>query len=358
MPGSPIEASFAKISGSCRPARSFAWIWGANSRAQKSRTVATSCSWSGVSARSSIGLSQVLLLRARRRAVRWSRGTRGRGDRRVQVAWLDVADHRQVLAEAEDDWHRPGAVELWRQEVRVDLLQLMDSLDVVKVGSSALRSGVLQILHVLLGDHGRRDRVGENCRLELVDLIEAQARTPQNWLECVVEGHESRDSKVNHDQCHQAVDEDAKQAVDPADGFKTVKCAADRASGRSQDHGKDEGDENCENGLQVQVLFHSRRVLVVESKDQEDRAKEEDLGHQRLDHALLVADDHGHDQDQDDDDVNDHWCFLMRPWFASRHCGTRSPDIQRTSRRYPALRSQVEPRKRPWSARSCGRRRL
>src|SRR5258708_19470166 len=128
MPGSPIEASFAKISGSCRPARSFAWIWGANSRAQKSRTVATSCSWSGVSARSSIGLSQVLLLRARRRAVRWSRGTRGRGDRRVQVAWLDVADHRQVLAEAADDRQRPGGLELWRHEPRLTPLHLNAAL--------------------------------------------------------------------------------------------------------------------------------------------------------------------------------------------------------------------------------------
>src|SRR5258708_3606811 len=254
MPGSPIEASFAKISGSCRPARSFAWIWGANSRAQKSRTVATSCSWSGVSARSSIGLSQVLLLRARRRAVRWSRGTRGRGDRRVQVAWLDVADHRQVLAEAEDDRHRPGAVELWRQEVRVDLLQLMDSLDVVQVGSSALRGGVLQILHVLLGDHRRCDRVGKDCRLELVDLFETQARTPQNWLECVVEGHERPDSKVNHDQCQHALDEDAKPAIDPADGFKTVKCAPDRASGRPHDHGQDTDHENGQDSLEVQEL--------------------------------------------------------------------------------------------------------
>src|SRR5260370_14923967 len=140
MPGSPIEASFAKISGSCRPARSFAWIWGANSRAQKSRTVATSCSWSGVSARSSIGLSQVLLLRARRRAMRWSRGTRGRGDRRVQVAWLDVADHRQGLAEGEEERHRPGAVELGRQEIRGNLRQLMVSPDIVRVGSRVLRS--------------------------------------------------------------------------------------------------------------------------------------------------------------------------------------------------------------------------
>src|SRR5579859_1293599 len=48
-----MEASLAKISGSWRPARSSAAIRGANSRAQKSRTVATSCSWSGVSERSS-----------------------------------------------------------------------------------------------------------------------------------------------------------------------------------------------------------------------------------------------------------------------------------------------------------------
>jgi hypothetical protein len=56
----------------------------------------------------------------------------------VQVAWLDVTDHRQVLAEAEDEWRGPGAVQLWLQEVRVDLLQLVDALDVVEMRSIGL----------------------------------------------------------------------------------------------------------------------------------------------------------------------------------------------------------------------------
>src|SRR5260370_29838099 len=44
------------MSGSCRPARSSAAMRGANSRAQNSRTAATSCSWSPVRARSSTRL--------------------------------------------------------------------------------------------------------------------------------------------------------------------------------------------------------------------------------------------------------------------------------------------------------------
>src|SRR5260370_39673613 len=44
------------MSGSCRPARSSAAMRGANSRAQNSRTAATSCSWSPVRARASTGL--------------------------------------------------------------------------------------------------------------------------------------------------------------------------------------------------------------------------------------------------------------------------------------------------------------
>src|SRR3974390_3207050 len=44
------------MSGSWRPARSSAAMRGANSRAQNSRTVCTSCSWSGVRARSSTSL--------------------------------------------------------------------------------------------------------------------------------------------------------------------------------------------------------------------------------------------------------------------------------------------------------------
>src|SRR4029077_11846524 len=37
-----------------------------------------------------------------------------------------------------------------------------------------------------------------------------------------------------------------------------------------------------------------------------ERAEEEDLGHQRLDHAPLVAQEEGDHQDQHDDDVDDH----------------------------------------------------
>src|SRR5207248_1085327 len=128
-------------------------MWGANSRAQKSRTESTSCSWSGVSARSITGLSYFVL--PRRRGSRAHRGTRLRrsgrldggacpGRRRgtgswarshqgLEIARTNVADERQVCTEPKDERGQPGAVQLRLQEAAVDLLQLVDAADVVDV---------------------------------------------------------------------------------------------------------------------------------------------------------------------------------------------------------------------------------
>src|SRR5579859_6929058 len=136
-----MEASLAKISGSWRQARSSAAIRGANSRAQKSRTVATSCSWSGVSERSSTWLPTLLRGRWLRRGGRADHGARAglrrgagldrgrlrgwrrrrrraadRGRQRPQVVRADVADERQVLAERQDVGHGARAVQLRLEE--------------------------------------------------------------------------------------------------------------------------------------------------------------------------------------------------------------------------------------------------
>src|SRR5579864_954785 len=117
-----MDASLAKISGSWCRARSLAWMCGANSRAQNSRTVSTSCSWSGVSARSSISVTRrLLLVRARRRAG-FGCGRRGRRHG-LEVARAHVADERKVVADAEDERHGLRAVQLRLQKVRVDLLE-------------------------------------------------------------------------------------------------------------------------------------------------------------------------------------------------------------------------------------------
>src|SRR2546429_8277969 len=137
---------------------------GANSRAQKSRTVSTSCSWSEVSPSSSTRVTK-LLGRARcragpgRRRGLW-RDLRRRGDLgcdlwcrrrashgawshyRLEVFGADVPDERQMFAEAEDEWHDPRAMELRLKEVGVDLLELVNAGNRVEVGCG--------------GFHGRR----------------------------------------------------------------------------------------------------------------------------------------------------------------------------------------------------------
>src|ERR1700730_10119189 len=84
-----------------------------------------------------------------------------------------------------------------------------------------------------------------------------------------------------------------------------MKRAADGAADRPEDDCQDQSDEHAEHGVQVEDLLHLVRVCVVEPKDDEERAEEEYLRHQRLDHATLVAEDQRDDQDQHDDEADD-----------------------------------------------------
>jgi hypothetical protein len=87
------------------------------------------------------------------------------------------------------------------------------------------------------------------------------------------------------------VDEDSEQPVDPADGVKAVEGAADGAADGAQDDGQDQGHEYAQDGVEMEDLLHLGRVRVVEPEDDQQRAEEKDLGHQRLDHSALVAEE-------------------------------------------------------------------
>src|SRR3981081_4918289 len=163
-----------------------------------------------------------------------------------------------------------------------------------------LRSRGLERLQVGLRHHGGRDRVGENLGFELVDLGQRQAGTLESGLESVAEGHQGRDGEIDDNERDQDVHEDAEQAVDPAYLLEAMEGTADRAADRAQDHGEDEGDENREHRIEMQVLEHCGRVPLVESEYRKQGAEEEDLGHQRLDHATLIPEDQRHNQDQHD----------------------------------------------------------
>src|SRR5438309_4967881 len=121
------------------------------------------------------------------------------------------------------------------------------------------------------------------------------------------------------------VNEHTEQAVDAANRFQPVKRAADRAADRAENDGQDQRDEHAEDRVQVEDLLHLVRVRVVESKDDEERAKEEDLRHQRLDDAALVAEDQRDDQNQDDDQVDDHAVLGLAGASSRRASMTRNP---------------------------------
>src|SRR4029077_256242 len=159
---------------------------------------------------------------------RWARVGRGARGQGLQVAWPDVADERQVVAEPKDEGHGPGVVQLRLHEVRVDLLQLMDALHRVEVGRVVLLGGRLQRVEVLLRHHRGGDGVGEDLVLERVDLTEREAGLVQRRLERVVERHEGGDREVDDDQRHHDVDDNAEQAVDAPYRLHAVERAADR----------------------------------------------------------------------------------------------------------------------------------
>src|SRR5450759_5307402 len=255
-------------------------------------------------------LGRLLRRRFRRHFWRWRvlrRGRRAwrgqRAWRRVQVAGTDAADERQTTPDAQNDRHAPGAVQLRLEEARVDLLQLVDALNVVQLGAGSSAGGSLQRRQVLLGDHGRGDRVGLDPVLELTDLGQGEARAPNGGFEGVVEHDQRRDGEVDHPQHHGDVDEDAEQAVDASDRLEAMKGSADRAADGAHDDGQDDRQEDAEHRGQVGELLHLAGVLVVEAADDQQRAEEEDLRHQRLDHAALVADDQRDHQKQQYGDV-------------------------------------------------------
>src|SRR5205807_7356051 len=111
--------------------------------------------------RRSRGLRCGACLRRWRRAGRWACCRQ-----RLEVVWPNVADERQVVADAEDERRRARAVQLRLDEVAVDLLQLMDASNRIEMRGVALGRGRLERIEVGLGDHGCRDRVGENLGLE------------------------------------------------------------------------------------------------------------------------------------------------------------------------------------------------
>ncbi len=209
----------------------------------------------------------------------------------MQVVRPDVPDQGQVLADGEDDRNRTRAVQLRLEEARVDLLQLLDAIDALDVRAVRGFGCLLQCCEVVLGDERRRDRVGENRRLELIDLVQREAGLVDRRHERVVERHQGRDSEVDHHEHHDHVDEDSEQAVDAADRLHAVERSPDRASDRAQDHGRDQGNEDADHGVDMDQLLHLGRVLVVEPEHQQQGAEKEDLGHQRLDHASLVAEE-------------------------------------------------------------------
>src|SRR6476661_475909 len=85
-----------------------------------------------------------------------------------------------------------------------------------------------------------------------------------------------------------------------------MEGAANGPADKAHDDGQDYRNEDSQHGVDVEELLHLARVLVVKAEDQQQSSEEEDLRHQRLDDALLIADEQGEYQDENDDDVDDH----------------------------------------------------
>src|SRR5260370_32879857 len=250
------------------------------------------------------------------------RGTLGE---RLQIAGPDVAEERKMLSDGEDDRHRPRAVQLRLEEIDKDLLQLMDAGDRIDARARGFGGGGLERLEGRLGDHRRRDRVGQDEVFQLIDLVQGQRRAFQRRLERVVEHDQRRHRKVDDDDRDGDMDENSEQAVDAPNRLETMERPTDRASDRAQDDREDEGHEHAQHRVDVQELLHLARVLVVESKDQKERGEEEDLRHQRLDHATLVSEEQRHEERERDDGVDDHAVLAFHGTSSRRASMTRKP---------------------------------
>ena len=123
------------------------------------------------------------------------------------------------------------------------------------------------------------------------------------------------------------MDEYPEEPVDASNRFDSVEHAADTAADRTHDDGEDDRDEDAQDRADVDVRLHRVRVLVVEPEHQEQSAEEEDLSHQRLDHAPLVAEEQRDHEDEYDDDVDDHSPYTAAIVEAPRAV---PPDLERS----------------------------